>query len=333
MCWKAACGGVATAFASPPSRSMPRRGLTAGPSTMTARSRTSSPSRTRLRARSWQSSPRISGRLKTERTRSKPPNSWQAYDYYLQASDVATSFTSTLNVEHIYEARRLLQQSLAIDAMYARSYAVLANTYTLAWAYHASGNDFLNPSVLDEAHQFARKAVRLDNSLPQAHACLGFVLLLEHQHEASIAAFEKAIALNPNYVDWRFGFALVYAGDLRWAINVIEAHVRLDPFYPPMAAATQGFAHYKLKQYSRAVPHLRDCVSRAPRLRSGHLYLAATYAQLGQFEEARAEAGEILRLQPDYTITGASKRLNPFKSAKDDKHFFDGLRKAGLPEA
>jgi hypothetical protein len=31
----------------------------------------------------------------------------------------------------------------------------------------------------------------------------------------SIAAFENAVALNPNYVNWPFGVALVFAGDAR----------------------------------------------------------------------------------------------------------------------
>jgi adenylate cyclase len=77
---------------------------------------------------------------------------------------------------------------------------------------------------------------------------------------------------------------------------------------------------------------LRDCVSRAPNLRGGHSWLAATYARLGLLEEARAEAAEVLRVQPNYTITGTQRRLMAFKCAKDGRHFFDGLRKAGLPE-
>jgi adenylate cyclase len=60
--------------------------------------------------------------------------------------------------------------------------------------------------------------------------------------------------------------------------------------------------------------------------------LAATHAQLGQVEEARAEAAKILRLGPSFTISGVGRRLSAFKSPWDDKQFFDGLRKAGLPE-
>jgi len=49
-----------------------------------------------------------------------------------------------------------------------------------------------------------------------------------------------------------------------------------------------------LKQYSEALPLLRDYVSQAPNSRSGHVWLAATNGQLGRLEEARAEAAEVL---------------------------------------
>jgi TolB-like protein/Tfp pilus assembly protein PilF len=172
-------------------------------------------------------------RAETERMRAKAPNSWQAYDYYLQAADVMASFDASFSIEDLYETRRLLQQSLSIDPNYARSYALLANTYDAAWA-NALDGDFLNFGALDLAHQFARKAVQLDPSLHLAHASLGLALMFKHDHDASIAAFEKAIALNPNYVGWHFGAALVFAGEFRRAIEVLDAYMRLDPFHAPL---------------------------------------------------------------------------------------------------
>lgn len=49
-------------------------------------------------------------------------------------------------------------------------------------------------------------------------------------------------------------------------------------------------------------------------------------------EHARAEAAEVLRVQPGYTLATTARQIMGFKSAKDDKHYFDGMRKAGLPE-
>jgi len=59
--------------------------------------------------------------------------------------------------------------------------------------------------------------------------------------------------------------------------------------------------------------------------------IAAAYAQLGQFAEARAEVAEVRRIEPGFTI----ERWNctaPYKKPKDAEHLFDGLRKAGLPQ-
>jgi adenylate cyclase len=62
-----------------------------------------------------------------------------------------------------------------------------------------------------------------------------------------------------------------------------------------------------------------------------HIFLAASLAQLGQLDEARAEAAEVLRIDPKYTIAGTARRLALFKRPEDAVHMFDGLRKAGLP--
>jgi adenylate cyclase len=268
-------------------------------------------------------------RAETERTRAKPPNSWQVYDYYLQGAEAFARFAFSMRAEDIYEARRILQQSLAIDANYARSYVLLANTYD-AVRFHRFDSDYLNPATLDRAHQFARRAVELDPSLPEAHAMLGLVLTWMRQHDASITEIERAIALNPNYVDWRFGIAFVLAGNPQRAIDVLEAYMRLDPFHAPWACFTMGAAYFVLKDYPRALAILQDYASRVPDAAFG--LLAATHAQLGQLDEARAEVAKLLRLRPGYTISGTARHLAAFKRPSDEKHFFDALRKAGLPE-
>jgi adenylate cyclase len=85
-----------------------------------------------------------------ERMRAKPTNSWRAYDCYLQASDAFTAFNISFIVKDLDETRRLLQQSLALDGAYARSYALLARTHEAAWV-NPVDTDFLNPGTLDEA--------------------------------------------------------------------------------------------------------------------------------------------------------------------------------------
>ena len=85
-----------------------------------------------------------------------------------------------------------------------------------------------------------------------------------------------------------------------------------------------------LKQYAEALPLMRECVSRAPNFRTGHVWLCAVYAQLGQLDEARVAAAEVLRIDPTYTIEKTA-RLATYKYPRDADHLLDGLRKAGLP--
>jgi adenylate cyclase len=270
-------------------------------------------------------------KAEAERTLLKPPATWQAYDFFMRASDIYNAVLSSFNVADLYEARRLLDHSISLDPNYARAYATLSNTHFLAWIYRLD-EDYLSPAALERAHLLARKAVQLDPNLPIGHASLGMVLTFQGQHEQSVAEFEKAIALNPNFTDWRFSLALVRAGDPARSIQVVETHMRHDPLYVPAVPGQLGIARYMLKEYSEALAPLREFTSRAPNVSQGHIWLAANLAQLGRFDEARAEAAEVLRIDPKYTIDGTQRRLATHKHPEDAEHLLDGLRKAGLPE-
>jgi adenylate cyclase len=273
-------------------------------------------------------------KAEAERTLLKPPATWQAHDFLMRASDVwsarnAADLHETRRL--LYEARRLLESSISLDPSYARAYAMLSQTHLAAWIQPLD-EDHLNPAALERAHCFVRKSLQLGPHLPIAHAQLGAVLTFQGQHEQSIAEFEKAVTLNPNFTDWWFGMALLRAGEPTRAIKVIETHMRYDPFCSPWALGQLGLAHYMLKEYSKALPPLRELTLRVPNMRQGHVFLAANLAQLGRLDEARAAAAEILRIDPKYTIDGTQRQLALFKRTEDIERFLDGLRKAGLPQ-
>jgi adenylate cyclase len=157
-------------------------------------------------------------------------------------------------------------------------------------------------------------------------------LIFKGQHDAGIAEFERAFALNPNFIDHRYARALIFAGEPARAIEVLQVNMRLDPFQPLLrATGWLGSANYMLKRYGEAVRLLREITSRLPNLLWPHTLLTSAYAQTGQLEEARKEAAEVLRINPGFTIEGY-KRLLVFKDPKDLEHRIYGLRKAGLPE-
>lgn len=269
-------------------------------------------------------------RGEAERTVKKPQGTWQAYDYYRRAEDAYAAFHRPMQVESIYEARRLIKECLAIDATFARAHVLQSMTQGSTWAIPLD-DDYMNPAVLDAAHRWAERAVQLDANLPQAHYQLGLILSFKAQREAAVAECERAVALNPSYTDWRFAAVLVHAGQSERAVDVAKEHLRADPFTLPVARGWLGLACYMLRRYPEALAALREFVPQAPNFRPGRAWLAATYAQLGKHEEARAEAAEVLRIYPGWTSSSIFRKGGYLRD-EDVDHLTDGLRKAGLPE-
>jgi Tfp pilus assembly protein PilF len=76
---------------------------------------------------------------------------------------------------------------------------------------------------------------------------------------------------------------------------------------------------------------LEEAVQRNPALGRVHLILAATYAELGQPEEAAWSVVEALSINPDISLTKERRGAN-YMRASDLEHYIEALRKAGLPE-
>jgi len=61
-------------------------------------------------------------KAEVERTLLKPPSTWHAHDFYLRGSETLAGYLSSYDAAELHESRRLFEQSLAIDANYARAY-------------------------------------------------------------------------------------------------------------------------------------------------------------------------------------------------------------------
>jgi adenylate cyclase len=270
-------------------------------------------------------------KAEVERSILKPPANWQAHDHYLRAAAAWASFQSSWKMGDLSETRRHLRESLSIDPKSARAYSMLSSSHRVAWL-NPLNDEYLLPSTLDRAIKLARIAIELNPQLPEAYAELAYNIVRKREFDAAAAAIEKAVALNPNFADYRVALVILLLGEPAKAVEVAKAQMRLDPFYPHLAPLVTGEAYYVLRQYPEAQRWLHEATGHAPNHQSGHAFLAATYAQLGQLEDAHAEVAEVLRLNPKYTIGGTQKQVSSFKRAEDIEHVFAGLRKAGFPE-
>jgi adenylate cyclase len=184
---------------------------------------------------------------------------------------------------------------------------------------------------IEKGIELAQKAVATDDSLAAAHGTLSAFYTLKREHEKAIAEGERAVALDPggSFSHLRYGMSLNYGGRPEEAIPVLQKAIRLNPLGETGNFLNLGHAYRVTGRLEEAVTEYKKSLQRSPDNIFAHLSLAATYSMLGREQEARAEAAEVLRLNPKFSVDSYAKRLT-FKDQSVTDKFIDGLRKAGL---
>jgi TolB-like protein/class 3 adenylate cyclase/Tfp pilus assembly protein PilF len=245
-----------------------------------------------------------------------------AYDYYLRGREAFARFTE----EGFAEARRMYRKAIELDRDFARPYASLAwvNILELKWG---RTND--PEKTLERAYDFARKAATLDSDDYRSHWGLGVVYMWKRQHAQAIAEYERALALSPNNANLyaEMADALTYVGRADESIELAKKAIRLNPNYPDWYLWNLAAGYFLTKRYEDALATLNKMGNPA----DAHRLLAATYAQLGRGDEARAEAEKFLEINPDFSIARWAA-TQPYQDPDYFASYVEGLRRAGLPE-
>jgi len=180
-----------------------------------------------------------------------------------------------------------------------------------------------------KALELACKAVALDPGSSETHAVLGNILLYGKKHQQALAQYEEGLKANPNDADLLVYSAEVYMwmGQPEQGIPLIKQAMRLNPYHPHWYWWILGLVKYFARDYEGAVEALRQM---SPMGASPRRTLAASLAQLGRMEEARAEAEKAMKEDPSYSVLNVLGRA-PFLHEKDRQHAVEGYIKAGLP--
>ncbi|HKB11515.1 MAG TPA: FlgO family outer membrane protein, partial [Vicinamibacterales bacterium] len=111
----------------------------------------------------------------------------------------------TLDLREIPQAIAGFERAIAIDSRYALAFTGLASAQLAA--YETTRSDTVPAAgMLEAAIGHARRAVSLDDTLAEAHATLGFVLVSAWETAAAIDEVRRAVALEPT--NWRHFFRL-----------------------------------------------------------------------------------------------------------------------------
>ena len=184
------------------------------------------------------------------RARSKPPNSLDAWDLVMRALWHYWRVTRQDNIV----AQALLEKAITIDPNYGQALSVLATSHMsgvhLGWAELGS--------TAPIAERAALAAVAADSEDSWAHNALGSVYFSTRRLEDSLAEFELALQLNPNFslAQGYYGLALSYCGRWQEAHEAAQRAIRLSPRDPSSAIyyGIAAYAQFVGRNYSKLSP-------------------------------------------------------------------------------
>lgn len=216
----------------------------------------------------------------------------EAHDFYL----VGLEYLNRRTVGNIDQAIAYFRRAIQADPNYATAWSGLAMAYTILRDYNS---DALPDTYYADAVTAARKAVKLDSRLSQAHAVLG--QLHEEHWEWAQAGREFRLALeldhsNATAHQW-YAIYLWFTGDMKGALAQMRTAHDLDPL-SPIINADLGRALLYVGNTDMAISRYRRTIALAPHFALTYLFLAEAYMAKGRYDAALQEMRTAVALTP-----------------------------------
>jgi tetratricopeptide (TPR) repeat protein len=225
------------------------------------------------------------------------------------------------------EAVATLKESISRNPNFPPPYPDLALSYLWQWRSQQSpAGQTLEPAVAA-----VQRAMVLNESSHWNHMVLGLISLYQQKYEQALAEVERAVALDPNEA-WNYAAQAQVLSDMGRSEEALAAAaqaLRLKSLVADDYLDSIGIAYAVAGRPEAAIGPLRRYLSRYPNILGAHLTLATVYSELGQVAEARAEAMEVLRLNPEFSLEVHKQRM-PIKDPVVLERHIAALRKAGL---
>jgi tetratricopeptide (TPR) repeat protein len=203
-----------------------------------------------------------------------------AYDLYLKGRFYWNQRTPA----GFWKGIESFKQAIEKDPDYAQAYVGLADCYILL-----GPNDVLPAKeVYPLAKAAALKALQLDDGLAEAHASLGFLMLLYDWNPAQAEKqFQRAIELDPNYPTahhWNaYDLAAMKRSDE--AVAEIRRAVELDPL-SSIINTDAGQILLFARRSDEAIAQCHKAIGLDPEFKQAYWYLALLYQEEGLFDQA-----------------------------------------------
>ena len=128
------------------------------------------------------------------------------------------------------------------------------------------------------------------------------------------------------YLSW----FLIFGGRYEKALSMAKKAIALKPTPDAFFYETLGTSYLMTGEYEDAIAALKKAISLWSEYVYAHIDLTNAYSMAGRMEDARAQAAEVLRINPKITLEDIAKNGYYSFQKADKERFINALRKAGL---
>lgn len=221
-------------------------------------------------------------------------------------------------------ARQLVDKALSIDPRSARAYAVLSRTHHLdgryGWTPDPEGS-------MERAIELAETAICLDPMEASGHAELGMNRHFQRDYDPALAAYRRALDINPNDPDILadFGHFLISDGVPEQAVELLGMALHLRPDRAEMYRYYLACAFYILGDDETVL----SLLSQVSDNKEGHRILAMSYARLGMSEHSAHHADLAMKAHPNFSLAHWQTIL-PHRDPDLRERIIEGMARGGF---
>ena len=252
----------------------------------------------------------------------RPPQQLTVYEAVLRYFEYDATFTP----QSFSRALAALEKAVVIDPEYGPAWSMLARLYANIYVFEIPG--FKRP--LEKALEFAQNGTRLSPDNQRCSAILAYIHMFRNELTAGLAEAERALNLGPEtlFMLDTIGCVMTLMGDFERGPALLKKVIQLNPFHGDYAHFGLWVNYLWQKDYAAAYHETLKLPS--PALFLNHLARASSLGLLGNIEDGRKSAAELLKLKPDFPARGRILMRHYIKFEDILERVIEGLKAVGV---